>query len=32
MCAALVAERAEEAAVAWPAAPEPAVRVNGLNH
>ena len=32
MCAALVAERAEEAPVAWPAAPEPAVRVNGLNH
>jgi putative ABC transport system ATP-binding protein len=32
MCPALVAERAEEAPVAWPAAPEPAVRVNGLNH
>jgi putative ABC transport system ATP-binding protein len=32
MSAALVAERAEEAPVAWPAAPEPAVRVNGLNH
>jgi putative ABC transport system ATP-binding protein len=32
MCAALVAERAEAPPVAQPAAPEPAVRVNGLNH
>ena len=32
MCAALVAGRAEASPVAWPAAPEPAVRVNGLNH
>ena len=32
MCAALVAERAEAPPVARPAAPEPAVRVHGLNH
>ena len=32
MCAALVAERAVAPPVAQPAAPEPAVRVNGLNH
>jgi putative ABC transport system ATP-binding protein len=32
MCAALVAERAEALPVARPAAPEPAVRVYGLNH
>jgi putative ABC transport system ATP-binding protein len=32
MCAALVAERAEVPPVARPAAPEPAVRVHGLNH
>ncbi len=32
MCAALVAERAEAPPVARDAAPEPAVRVNGLNH
>jgi putative ABC transport system ATP-binding protein len=32
MCAALVAERAEAPPIARPAAPEPAVRVHGLNH
>ena len=32
MCAALVAERAEAPPVARPAAPEPAIRVHGLNH
>jgi len=32
MCAALVAERAEAPPVARPAAPEPAIRVDGLNH
>jgi putative ABC transport system ATP-binding protein len=32
MCAALVAERAEAPPVARAAAPEPAVRVHGLNH
>jgi putative ABC transport system ATP-binding protein len=32
MCAALVAELAEAPPVARPAAPEPAVRVHGLNH
>ena len=32
MCAALVAERAEVPPMARPAAPEPAVRVHGLNH
>ena len=32
MCAALLAERAEAPPVARPAAPEPAVRVHGLNH
>ncbi len=32
MCAALVAERAEAPPVARPAAPESAVRVDGLNH
>ena len=31
MCAALVAERAEAPPMARPAAPEPAVRVHGLN-
>ena len=32
MCAAPVAERAEAPPVARPAAPEPAIRVDGLNH
>ena len=32
MSAALVAERAEAPPVARPATPEPAVRVDGLNH
>ena len=32
MCAALVAERAAAPPVARPAAPEPAIRVDGLNH
>ena len=32
MCAAPVAERAGAPPVARPAAPEPAIRVDGLNH